>query len=85
MLTTIDKAGRIVVPVEIRRRFGLEAGTEIEIVVEGSGIRLAKAVAGPEVVRRSGRLLARPRAPQENRVAVDVARFVEEERDRWPR
>jgi AbrB family looped-hinge helix DNA binding protein len=85
MLTTIDKAGRIVVPAEIRRRFGLEAGTEVEIVVEGSGIRLSKAVAGPEVVRRGGRLIARPLASKAACVEVDVARLIEEERDRWPR
>lgn len=85
MLTTIDKAGRIVVPAEIRRRFGLEAGTAVEIVVEASGIRLSKAVAGPEVVRRGGRLLAQPRASRAERVEVDVARLIDEERDRWPR
>lgn len=85
MVTTIDKAGRIVVPAEIRRRLGLEPGTEVELVVEGSSVRLLRNVPGPELGRRRGRLVARPRVPAGRRPEVDVAQLVERERDRWPR
>lgn len=84
MATTIDRAGRVVIPAEIRRRLGFEAGTELELVVEGFSVRLARAVDGPEVTRRNGRLVASPRAPEEDRTEVDVARLVAEERARWP-
>jgi AbrB family looped-hinge helix DNA binding protein len=84
MLTTIDKAGRVVVPARVRKRLGLEPGTKLELVVEGFSLRLARAVPGPELTRRGDRLVARPRVPAGERPAVDIARLVEEERDRWP-
>lgn len=84
MITTIDKAGRVVIPSDVRKRLGLRAGVELEIVVEGFSIRLARAVPGPEISRRGGRLVARPSVAEKKRPPVDVARLVEEERDRWP-
>jgi antitoxin PrlF len=84
MTTTIDKAGRVVIPVEVRKRLGLTAGTELEMAVEGFTIRLVRAVAGPQLVRRGERLVARPHAVEGERAEVDVARLIEEERDRWP-
>jgi antitoxin PrlF len=84
MITTIDKAGRVVIPAEVRKRLGLTAGAELEIVVEGFAIRLVRAVAGPEIARRGKRLVARPRVAEGERAEVDIARLIEEERDRWP-
>lgn len=84
MITTIDKAGRVIIPAEVRKRLGLAAGTELEMMIEGFAIRLVRAVAGPELVRRGGRLVACPRAAEGDRTEVDVARLIEEERDRWP-
>jgi AbrB family looped-hinge helix DNA binding protein len=84
MIATIDKAGRVVIPAEVRKRLGLTAGTELEMAVEGFAIRLVRSVAGPELIRRGERLIARPRAAQAERTEVDVARLVEEERERWP-
>jgi len=84
MITTMDKAGRVVIPVEVRKRLGLNAGAELEMAIEGFAIRLVRAVPGPELVRRGERLVARPRAAEGNRTEVDVARWVDEERDRWP-
>jgi AbrB family looped-hinge helix DNA binding protein len=84
MVTTIDKAGRVVIPAEVRKRLGLTAGMELELAVEGFSIRLCRAVAGPELVRRGERLVARPGTVEGERSQVDVARLIEEERDRWP-
>jgi antitoxin PrlF len=84
MTTTIDKAGRVVIPAEVRKRLGLTAGTELEMVIEGFALRLVRAVAGPQLVRRGERLVARPRAAEGQRTEIDVARLIEEERDRWP-
>lgn len=84
MTTTIDKAGRVIIPAEVRKRLGFTSGTELEMVVEGFAIRLVRAVAGPQLVRRGKRLVARPRAAEGERIEVDVTRLIEEERDRWP-
>ncbi len=84
MVSTIDKAGRVVIPAEIRKRLGLTAGTDLEVTVEGFAVRLVRSVAGPELVQRGDRLVARPRAAEGQRTEIDVARLIEEERDRWP-
>jgi len=84
MVTTIDRAGRVVIPAELRKRLGLTPGTELKLEIEGFAIRLARAVAGPEVLERGGRLVARPRATAASRTEIDVAKLMEEERDRWP-
>ena len=84
MITTIDKAGRVVIPAEVRKRLRLAAGTELEMVIEGFAIRLVRSVAGPELVRRGKRLIARPRAAEGDRAEVDVALLIDGERDRWP-
>lgn len=39
MRTTIDKAGRLVIPKSLRERSGITAG-EVEISVEGAAIRI---------------------------------------------
>ena len=83
MIATMDKAGRVVIPAEVRKRLGLTAGAELEMVVEGFAIRLVRSVIGPELVRRGERWISRPRVEGE-RAEVDVARLIEEERDRWP-
>jgi hypothetical protein len=54
------------------------------MVVEGFAIHLVRSVAGPELVRRGERLVVRPRVAEGERAEVDVARLMEEERDRWP-
>lgn len=37
---TISSTGKIALPADIRRRFGLVAGTQIEIIEEPDGLRL---------------------------------------------
>ncbi len=82
MKTSIDKAGRIVIPAAIRERVGLVAGAEIELTLEESSIRLERVAQGPRLVKVGRRLVARPTAAVRPR--VDVAALVEEERNRWP-
>jgi AbrB family looped-hinge helix DNA binding protein len=83
MKTTIDKAGRVVIPAAARERAGLRPGTELEVVVEDFSVRLVRRAPRPRVVRIGGRLVARPTAGREA-PPVDVAKLVEEERNRWP-
>ena len=84
MVTTIDKAGRVVIPVEIRARLGFRPGSELELQVDDFSVRLVRKVPGPRLVRVGKRWVARPTVPAKNLPAVDIARLVEEERDRWP-
>ncbi len=84
MNVTIDKAGRVVIPAAVRERLGLRAGTVLELSVEDEAIRLAAAAPGPELVKRRGRLVARPTVGRKELPAVDVAALVDEERSRWP-
>ncbi len=84
MRTTIDKAGRLVIPAAVRERLGLEPGTTLEVTVDEVGIRLERVAAGPQLVRVGKRLVARPTVRPDDRPAVDVAALVEEERNRWP-
>jgi AbrB family looped-hinge helix DNA binding protein len=53
MRTTIDKAGRLVIPKSLRDRIGLTPG-EVEIVADGAGLRV-EAPSGEGVVTRGGR------------------------------
>jgi AbrB family looped-hinge helix DNA binding protein len=84
MRTTIDKAGRVVIPVAIREGAGLAPGTEIEITADETGVRLERVAPGPRLVRVGRRLVARPTAPAETRPRLDPATLVEDERNRWP-
>lgn len=84
MKTTIDRAGRVVIPAAIRERTGLTAGSVVEITPDDTGLRLERVAPGPRLVRVGRRLVARPTAPPAARPAVDVAALIEEERSRWP-
>lgn len=58
MRTTIDKAGRLVIPKDVRERIGLAAG-EVDLYVEGASLRIAP-VASDRLVERGGRLTVPP-------------------------
>jgi AbrB family looped-hinge helix DNA binding protein len=84
MRTTIDKAGRVVIPAPIRERAGFAPGAALEITADELGVRLERVAAGPRLVKVGRRLVARPTVRQDDRPAVDIAALVEEERNRWP-
>lgn len=84
MRSTIDKAGRVVIPAAVRERAGLSPGTELEITVDETGVRLERVAPGPRLVKVGRRLVAKPTAPIGTRPNLDVAALIEEERNRWP-
>jgi AbrB family looped-hinge helix DNA binding protein len=84
MRTTIDKAGRVVIPAGIREEAGLTAGAELEVTLDDFGIRIERVADGPRLVKAGKRLVARPRARASSLPSVDIAALVEEERSRWP-
>jgi AbrB family looped-hinge helix DNA binding protein len=84
MMTTMDKAGRVVIPAAVRNRAGLKPGTELEIVTDDLGIRLVPTGPAPKLLRRGKRLIAKPAVGKKELPEVDLAAMVEEERNRWP-
>ena len=60
MRTTIDRAGRVVIPISLRDRIGLACGGEVEIALDGAAIRI-EPVAGT-ALREVGGLLIIPAA-----------------------
>jgi AbrB family looped-hinge helix DNA binding protein len=55
MQTTIDKAGRLVIPKALRVQVGMASGT-VEVFVDGAGIRI-ESVASGGVVDKDGILM----------------------------
>jgi len=76
MKTTIDSAGRLVIPKAIRQEAGLEPGMVLEVQVRGGRIEIEPAPLPVKLVRK-GRLLVA--VPQREVGALKVA-IVEETR-----
>lgn len=58
MRTTIDKAGRLVIPKPLRDRLGLVGGVEVDIVETADGLSIVP-VGRPALVERDGLLVVR--------------------------
>jgi AbrB family looped-hinge helix DNA binding protein len=84
MRSTIDRAGRVVIPAAIRDRAGLAPGSELEITEDELGVRIQRVAPGPKLVKVGRRLVARPSMVARDRPTIDVAALIEEERNRWP-
>ena len=84
MRSTIDKAGRVVIPASIRERAGLTPGSELEITEDELGVRLQRVAPGPRLVKIGRRTVARPSVVPRDRPVIDIEALIEEERNRWP-
>ncbi len=83
MKTTIDRAGRVVIPAAIRERAGLRPGAQIDIRIGDSGdITISRPVPPPKLVKVGGLTVVRPQT--RNPPKLDVVKLIREERDRWP-
>jgi AbrB family looped-hinge helix DNA binding protein len=56
MRTTIDKAGRLVIPRALRDRIGLVGGGEVELELDGSAVRI-EPVSGSDLKDVAGLLV----------------------------
>jgi AbrB family looped-hinge helix DNA binding protein len=56
MRATIDKAGRLVIPKQLREELGLRPG-EVEVTAQGTGLRVEPIVEEEALDERSGRLV----------------------------
>jgi AbrB family looped-hinge helix DNA binding protein len=63
MTVTIDTAGRLVIPKEIREEAEIEPGTPLDIAVRDGVIEITPRAAGVELVRKGRWLVARPLKP----------------------
>jgi AbrB family looped-hinge helix DNA binding protein len=86
MRTTIDKAGRVVVPKVLREQMGLTPGIEIEIEIDQRDGELTIRPVGPQVVavERSGRTVLTTTSPVGPMDHDDLLRMIDESRS-WPR
>jgi AbrB family looped-hinge helix DNA binding protein len=78
-MVAVGPKGRVVIPVEIRRRLGLEEGSELVAVVEGEGVLLLPRAAVKRRLR--GLFAGAPGSLADELVAERRAAAVEESRD----
>lgn len=76
MRTTIDKAGRLVIPKSLREQSGITPG-EVEISVDGAAIRI-DSVAADDLVEEEGVLLLPSGGPELDADAVRELRLVDQ-------
>lgn len=62
MRTTIDRAGRIVVPKRLRDELGLRGGEELEVSVREGRLEIERPRVGVVMTRRGRGLVAEPEA-----------------------
>lgn len=78
MRTTIDKAGRLVIPRLLRDRVGLADGGAVDVEVDGAGIRIEPAP-GVDLVEEDGFLVipatGTPLTTEQVREMIDADRF----------
>lgn len=55
MRTTIDKAGRVIIPAVIRAQLGITPGP-VDIVLDGAGVRI-ELIPADNIAERDGRLI----------------------------
>ena len=80
MRTTIDSAGRVVIPKDLRAALNLTGGDEVEITLEGERIELTPAFRQVQLRRSPNGLLTSDlrlppgHGPEEDREALERAR-----------
>ena len=78
MRTTIDAAGRLVIPKEIRRAAGLEPGAALEVRLRDGVVEIEPARVPVKLVRKGYLLVAVPECDVPPLTSEDVARIRDE-------
>ncbi len=77
MTTTIDRAGRVVIPKRLRDALNLGPGAEIDIEPDAGGLRLRVAGQTPRLVAKRGFLVHQGAGKAD----LDVADFINRQRE----
>lgn len=77
MRTTIDDAGRVIVPKAIRDALGLVGGSPLEIELRDGTVVLEPPATPVRLVRRKGALVAEPEKPLPKLTAAQVRAALE--------
>lgn len=80
MRTTIDAAGRVVVPKPIREELVLRAGQEVEVSIRDGRIEIEPVTTPLRLVERKGVLVAEAEAPLPPLTAEEVRDALERAR-----
>jgi AbrB family looped-hinge helix DNA binding protein len=78
MTTTIDKAGRLVLPKAIRERLHLVSGSEIDLIVENDSLRLIPHTPSAHLQNKDGLLVFCSTSAAS--ADFDIADFVNQQR-----
>ena len=81
MRSTIDRAGRIVVPKAIREAAGLRPGTEVQFRVQGGHVEIEPVPLPVTLKRRGSLVVAVPQTNQPAMRAADVDQTIAELRN----
>ena len=84
MRVTIDKAGRLVIPIQLRRQLGVTAGAQLEATAEGGRLVIEPIENAMTLVEEEGLLVAASPDPEPQLTDSDVLQAIDEQR-RWPR
>ena len=57
MRLRVDKFGRMIIPKPMRRRMGIEPGTDVEVREDGKELRVIAVQDEPAVIRKNGLLM----------------------------
>ena len=76
MRTTMDKAGRLVIPKALREQSGISPG-DVEISIDGAAIRI-ESVAADDLVEEDGLLLLPSGGPELDADAVRELRLADQ-------
>ncbi|MCC5848846.1 MAG: AbrB/MazE/SpoVT family DNA-binding domain-containing protein [Verrucomicrobia bacterium] len=77
MITTIDQAGRVVIPKMLRQKYHLLSRTEVEILPDGDGLRLRVPQQAGRFAEKEGVLVQCAETPSE----LDATAFINQLRE----
>lgn len=83
MTSTIDAAGRLVIPKRIREAAGLRAGTRVRLRLESDRVVMEPVPLSVTLERRGTMVVAVPRTPVPVMSSDDVAKAIDEIRESY--
>ncbi len=78
MTLTLDKMNRLVVPKQLRDRFALQPGDDLEVTLEADGIKLRPLHPASPVAMEAGVLVCSSEVPVSS---WDIGAFIDQQRD----